>query len=66
MALEGDSTSCDPLAYCRFGTVKVWDAATGRLLGGWAGKTENFQNARLESLRWMARRVEASRRRASA
>jgi hypothetical protein len=24
------------------GTVKVWDAATGRLLGGWAGTTENF------------------------
>src|SRR4051812_47811366 len=24
------------------GTVKLWDATTGRLLGGWAGTTENF------------------------
>ena len=24
------------------GTVRLWDAATGRLLGGWAGTTENF------------------------
>jgi hypothetical protein len=22
--------------------VKLWDATTGRLLGGWAGTTENF------------------------
>jgi hypothetical protein len=24
------------------GQVKLWDATTGRLLGGWAGTTENF------------------------
>jgi hypothetical protein len=24
------------------GTVRVWDAKTGTLLGGWAGTTENF------------------------
>ena len=24
------------------GTVRLWDATTGRLLGGWAGTTENF------------------------
>jgi hypothetical protein len=24
------------------GQVKIWDAATGRLLGGWSGTTENF------------------------
>lgn len=24
------------------GTVRVWDVATGRLLGGWSGTTENF------------------------
>jgi hypothetical protein len=30
------------LATSSLGTVKVWDAATGRLLGGWGGTTENF------------------------
>jgi hypothetical protein len=30
------------LAISSLGTVKLWDAATGRLLGGWAGTTENF------------------------
>ena len=30
------------LATSRLGTVKLWDATTGRLLGGWAGTTENF------------------------
>jgi hypothetical protein len=30
------------LTTSNLGTVKVWDAATGRLLGGWAGSTENF------------------------
>jgi hypothetical protein len=30
------------LATSSLGTVRVWDAATGRLLGGWAGTTENF------------------------
>src|SRR5262249_50191005 len=30
------------LATSSLGTVKLWDAATGRLLGGWAGTTENF------------------------
>jgi WD40 repeat protein len=30
------------LATSSLGTVKVWDAATGRLLGGWAGTTEDF------------------------
>jgi hypothetical protein len=24
------------------GTVKLWDATTGRLVGGWSGTTENF------------------------
>jgi hypothetical protein len=24
------------------GTVRIWDAATGRLLSGWSGTTENF------------------------
>jgi WD40 repeat protein len=30
------------VATSSLGTVKLWDAATGRLLGGWAGTTENF------------------------
>ena len=30
------------LATSSLGTVKLWDATTGRLLGGWAGTTENF------------------------
>ncbi len=30
------------LATSSLGTVRLWDAATGRLLGGWAGTTENF------------------------
>jgi hypothetical protein len=30
------------IATSSLGTVKLWDAATGRLLGGWAGTTENF------------------------
>jgi hypothetical protein len=30
------------LATSRLGAVKVWDAATGRLLGGFTGTTENF------------------------
>ena len=30
------------LTTSNLGTVKLWDAATGRLLGGWAGTTENF------------------------
>jgi hypothetical protein len=30
------------IATSSLGTVKLWDATTGRLLGGWAGTTENF------------------------
>jgi hypothetical protein len=30
------------LATSSLGTVKLWDATTGRLLSGWAGTTENF------------------------
>jgi WD40 repeat protein len=30
------------LATSSLGTVRLWDATTGRLLGGWAGTTENF------------------------
>jgi WD40 repeat protein len=30
------------VATSSLGTVKLWDATTGRLLGGWAGTTENF------------------------
>jgi hypothetical protein len=30
------------LTTSNLGTVKVWDATTGKLLGGWAGTTENF------------------------
>ena len=30
------------LATSSLGTVKLWDATTGRLLGGWAGTTEYF------------------------
>ncbi len=30
------------LATSSQGVVKIWDAATGRLLGGWSGTTENF------------------------
>jgi len=30
------------LATSSLGTVKLWDATTGRLLGGWAGTTEHF------------------------
>jgi hypothetical protein len=30
------------LATSSLGTVRLWDVATGRLLGGWAGTTENF------------------------
>jgi WD40 repeat protein len=30
------------LATSNLVTVKLWDATTGRLLGGWAGTTENF------------------------
>lgn len=30
------------IAASSLGTVKVWDATTGRLFGGWAGTTENF------------------------
>jgi len=30
------------LATSSLGTVRLWDAVTGRLLGGWAGTTENF------------------------
>jgi hypothetical protein len=32
----------DQLAISSPGTVKLWDATTGRLLGGWAGTTEDF------------------------
>src|SRR6516225_6667690 len=31
----------DQFATSSLGTVKLWDVATGRLLGGWAGATEN-------------------------
>jgi WD40 repeat protein len=30
------------IATSSLGTVRLWDATTGRLLGGWAGTTENF------------------------
>jgi WD40 repeat protein len=30
------------LATSSLGTVRLWDAKTGTLLGGWAGTTENF------------------------
>jgi hypothetical protein len=30
------------LATSSLGTVRLWDATTGRLLGGWGGTTENF------------------------
>jgi len=30
------------LATSSLGTVRLWDTTTGRLLGGWAGTTENF------------------------
>jgi hypothetical protein len=30
------------LATSRQGVVRVWDAGTGRFLGGWSGSTENF------------------------
>ena len=30
------------LAISSLGTVRLWDAKTDRLLGGWAGTTENF------------------------
>ena len=30
------------LATSSLGTVRLWDATTGRLLGGWAGTTEHF------------------------
>ncbi len=30
------------LATSSQGTVRLWDVTTGRLLGGWAGTTENF------------------------
>ena len=30
------------LATSSLGTVRLWDATTGRRLGGWAGTTENF------------------------
>jgi hypothetical protein len=30
------------LATSRQGVVRVWDAGTGRLLGGWSGSTKNF------------------------
>ena len=36
------STDGNQLATSSQGTVKLWDATTGRLLGGWAGTTENF------------------------
>jgi hypothetical protein len=30
------------LATSSLGAVRLWDATTGRLLGGWSGTTENF------------------------
>jgi hypothetical protein len=32
----------DQIATSSLGTVRLWDATTGRLLGGWAGTTESF------------------------
>jgi hypothetical protein len=51
MALESTSQPVQNVAFTKDGkqlvttnkgTVRVWDVATGRLLGGWSGTTENF------------------------
>ena len=36
------SPNGNQVATSSLGTVRLWDATTGRLLGGWAGTTENF------------------------
>jgi hypothetical protein len=35
-------TPGNQLTTSNLGSVKLWDAATGRLIGGWVGTTENF------------------------
>ena len=36
------SVDGNQLATSNQGQVRIWDATTGRLLGGWSGTTENF------------------------